>query len=153
MGIVKFSKEFITSTGLKEWVSLEWDVDVPFDGDKAMGIFEKVKEFVMNSLSMPDSLIVYDPTMIPEIQVCENNPYKSYGNLVTDILSCNDIVTIDSYRLIVSVKGYEKEKEAYDKRRAEIVKQESQEIIDKADALLPTSGKTKIDKKYYGKAL
>lgn len=50
-GIVKFSKEFITPTGLKEWLSLEWDVNEPFDEAKAMETFMKVKEFVCNSQS------------------------------------------------------------------------------------------------------
>lgn len=75
-GIVKFSKEFITPTGLKEWLSLEWDVNEPFDEAKAMETFMKVKEFVCNSQSGGQGMINNSyapgpPTELPVINKAE----------------------------------------------------------------------------------
>lgn len=70
-GIVKFSKEFITPTGLKEWVSLEWEVREPFDEAKAMETFMKVREFVCNSQPKEGIYPLGPPHELPVINKAE----------------------------------------------------------------------------------
>lgn len=70
-GIVKFSKEFITPTGLKEWLSLEWEVGEPFDEAKAMETFIKVKEFVCNSQPKESIYAPAPSTELPVINKAE----------------------------------------------------------------------------------
>lgn len=54
--------------------------------------------------------------------------------LVKDIESCKDITTIDSYRILVKSKP--ELQPAFEKRRAELVKLESQSIINAVNAYI-----------------
>jgi hypothetical protein len=132
-GTVKFSKEFITPIGLKEWVTLEWSVDEPFDEKKAMETFSKVKEFVLNyqvsSPVFPDNSIPPGPPPVIQVQQQEIR----IGVLIEDIMSCKELAVLDSYRLMV--KGNDELSAAYNKRRSEIVGAEVNEIIKKTDSL------------------
>jgi hypothetical protein len=94
-GAVKFSKEFITPIGLKEWVTLEWPVDEPFDEKKAMETFTKVKDFVCNyQSSIPVSLDnsippPYGPP--PIITVERSSEDTRIAELIRDIYACTEL--------------------------------------------------------------
>lgn len=121
-GIVKFSKEFITPTGLKEWLSLEWDVNEPFDEAKAMETFMKVKEFVCNSQPSSQGLIDNSNNFVPPgpPPIIQKQPEdRSIGVTIDDLDSCTDVATLDAYRLIV--KGKEDLQAAFDKHRSRLV--------------------------------
>jgi hypothetical protein len=145
-GTVKFSKEFITPIGLKEWVGIEYPVD--FETDDIQEAFNYAKGEVMKSQAsspgFPDNSIPPGPPPIIQVQQQEIR----IGVLVEDIMSCKELVVLDSYRLMV--KGNDELTVAYNKRRSEIVSAEVNEIVKRADEL---TTKTKIDKKHYGKAL
>lgn len=145
-GTVKFSKEFITPIGLKEWAGIEYPVD--FDTDNIQEAFNYAKGEVMKSQvsspGFPDNSIPLGPPPIIQVQQQE----VRIGVLVDDIMSCKELAVLDSYRLMV--RGSEELTAAYNKRRSEIVGTEVNEIIKRTDELTP---KTKIDKKHYGKAL
>lgn len=119
-GVVKFSKEFVTETGLKEWIGLEWDVDTPFDEAKAMEIFTKVKDFVCNykgagKFASFDSAVPPGPPPIIQIQ-----PEDRVIGVTVDMLdSCTDVATLDAYRFIV--KGKDDLQRAFDKHRSRLV--------------------------------
>jgi len=92
-GTVKFSKEFITPIGLKEWVTLDWEVGVPFDSQKAMETFTSVKEFVCNyQTSTPgfsDNSIPPGPP--PVITVERTSEDTRIAELIRDIYACTEI--------------------------------------------------------------
>lgn len=129
-GLVKFSKEFITPTGLKEWVTLEWDVNVPFDEKKAMETFSKVKEFVCNYQSSYPVFQEYSSPLVPSPTI-QLNTEREIGVKPEDIMSCQDLKTLETYRLIM--KGNSELEEAYNLRRGVLVRKESQEILDKTN--------------------
>ena len=128
MSSVKFSKEFITPIGLKEWVTLDWDVDVPFDEKKAMEALSRVKEFVCNYQgngqvilddSRPSGSGLYQsvpPGPPPIIQV--NAGDREVGVTVESIMSCQDLVTLDTYKLII--RGNHELTIAYELRREQL---------------------------------
>lgn len=45
---VKFSKEFITPSGLKEWVGIEWPVGLEVDRDAIFATLDKVRDAVLD---------------------------------------------------------------------------------------------------------
>ena len=67
----------------------------------------------------------------PEIQVEKDGLRNTINALSEDIMSCKDLKTIDSYRLVVKQKP--ELEEVFNKRRAEIVKQESAAILKSTD--------------------
>lgn len=123
-GTVKFSKEFITPIGLKEWVTLDWDVDVPFDEKKAMETLSKVKEFVCNyqtsSPVFPDNSIPPGPP--PIIQVKPED--REIGVTPEAILSCPDLIVLDTYRWLITANP--ELKRAYTLRHDQLKKLDKQ---------------------------
>lgn len=92
-GIVKFSKEFVTETGLKEWMGLEWDVDTPFDEVKAMEVFTKVKNFVCNYKSSNQGLFdnSYAPGPSTELPVI-NKAEERLGILIENASTKDELM-------------------------------------------------------------
>lgn len=96
-GTVKFSKEFITPIGLKEWMTLEWDVDVPFDEKKAMDTFTKVKDFVCSYQSNGYVLSGQSPNVNPynmppqTISIERTSEDQRIAELIRDIYACTEI--------------------------------------------------------------
>jgi hypothetical protein len=92
-GTVKFSKEFITSIGLKEWITLEWPVDMPFDEEKAMETYIKVREFVcnnqVNNPGFPDPPL--SPGSPPTITIEKTSEDQRVAELIRDIYACTEI--------------------------------------------------------------
>lgn len=146
-GTVKFSKEFITPIGLKEWIGIELQYDM--ETECAQDVITNAREIITgwhksSNPGIPDTSIPTGPPPIIQVQQQEIR----IGILVEDIMSCKELAVLDSYRLMV--RGSEELTAAYNKRRSEIVGTEVNELIRRADELTP---KTKIDKKHYGKAL
>ena len=120
-GIVKFSKEFVTETGLKEWASIDYPVD--FDGVNDEKIaeegFRKAEAMVTAHQGKKSYLMHYEITYTPSIGPSQEIPiYKeerSIGVTVDVLDSCTDLATLDAYRLIV--KGKDDLQTAYDKHK------------------------------------
>lgn len=136
-GIVKFSKEFVTATGLKEWASIDYPVE--FDGlndDKiAAEGFIKAEAMVMSHQAKKSYLMHYEITYTPSVAPSQEIPvYKedrTIGVTVDVLYSCTDLATLDAYRLIV--KGKDDLQSAYDKHRKILVAKESKKIIEAAN--------------------
>lgn len=128
-GIVKFSKEFVTDTGLKEWAGIE----LPFNEERESGVDAlRRAETIVNEYQRPKSYIMQ-----------YNMPYQTQstptGELPDDrqpglspelIMSCSDIATLQSFYLLVKGSNRVDLKEAYDKRKSELVKKETNELLE-----------------------
>jgi hypothetical protein len=129
-GIVKFSKEFITPTGLKEWVGIEWPVD--FENDNVMGAFNQAKKAVCDFQLASAGNIESMPNPMPQvIQVQPED--RRIGIMADDIMSCQDLITLDTYKLLV--KGKLELEAAYKTRRSQIISIETKDILDRTNAL------------------
>ncbi len=101
-GIVKFSKEFITNTGLKEWVGIEWPVD--FENDNVIGAFNQAKKAVCdfqlasNATSI-ESIPPYPPSVI---QVKPEE--REIGLTPESIMSSPDLKVLETYRWLIKGK-------------------------------------------------
>lgn len=149
-GIVKFSKEFITPTGLKEWVSLEWEVGEPFDEAKAMETFRKVKDFVCNAQPSSNGLLEYlDLGRLGSwpIPVVKKEEDREVGLTPELIMGCGDITTLQSFYLLVDKSNRDDLKNAYAKRKQELVAKETKEILDATNALTKKSFESLDDNK------
>lgn len=136
-GKVKFSKEFITPTGLKEWVTLEWPIDVPFDEEKAMQTYAKVKEFVCNTQPVNASLYDNPYPLIGanELPVINKESEGMEPGLTVELLmSCTSITSLQTFYLLVDRSDSLSLKEAYDTRKAQLVEKETKEILDATNA-------------------
>lgn len=145
-GIVKFSKEFITPTGLKEWLSLEWDVNEPFDEARAMETFMKVKEFVCSgqpsSQGLIDNLNNFVPPGPPPI--IQKQPEDRLIGLTPELIaSCEDIATLQTFYLLVDRSTDETLKIAYKNRKDQLVAKETKEILDATEAHIQNTKKKK----------
>jgi hypothetical protein len=129
-GTVKFSKEFITTIGLKEWVSVELEYDMATECPR--DVLTNAKEIVTqwhqaSSPGFPDNSIPPGPPPIIQVQQQDIR----IGVLVEDIMSCKELAVLDSYRLMV--KGNDELTAAYNKRRSEIVGAEVDDICKKTE--------------------
>lgn len=89
-GSVKFSKEFITPIGLKEWVGIEYPVD--FEKDDIQEAFNYAKREVMKSqastLGVPISSLPGPPNEIPVINKAE----ERLGILIENAFSMEELL-------------------------------------------------------------
>ncbi len=99
---------------------------------------EKVNTMFTQPMYFPDSTKKaesnYSQPGITPIIDHERPLSNTIEALVKDIQSCNDVTTIDSYRILVKTKP--ELQEAFEKRRAELVKLESKAIIAAADSYI-----------------
>lgn len=129
-GIVKFSKEFITPTGLKEWVGIEWPVD--FENDNVMGAFNQAKKAVCDFQLASGVLNEMLATQIgPEIPLpsIDRSEDRKVGLTPELISSCGDIVTLQTFYMLVDKSNSMELKHAYEKRKKELVTKETNEIL------------------------
>lgn len=116
-GIIKFSKEFITPTGLKEWAGAEYPVD--FETDNIQKAFDYVRSEVENS--QKDKHHTQDTPAgdmpVPVIQVQKEE--KAAGLYIADIMSCDSLKVLESYKKLII--GNKELTNAYEKRRNEIL--------------------------------
>lgn len=102
-GMLKFSKEFITPSGLKEWIGVEYPID--YDTEQPFEVLEQARviaegyqakksaeyEVYMNSPPQPLKSIPIEK-IIPEDQRIEA--------IIADIYSCDELKVLESYRLL-----------------------------------------------------
>lgn len=89
-GTVKFSKEFITPIGLKEWVGIEWPVD--FDNDNVMDAFNQAKKAVCDFQSTSLGNIELPSNASQSIiNVERTSDDKRVAELIRDIYACTEI--------------------------------------------------------------
>lgn len=143
-GIVKFSKEFITPTGLKEWVTLEWPVDEPFDEAKAMDTFTRVKEFVCNyqkgqdalqdiNVGWPNYSSQVPPSPPSVINVQRTSEDTRIAELVRDIYACTQLDGDNGLWSYSKLATTCKEAElAYEVMGKKLRKKESDELLAKS---------------------
>jgi len=97
-GIVKFSKEFVTNIGLKEWVGVEMEYDMEVECPKevltnAKTIVEqwrKESNSGANELSL-DELNIMPPGPPPVISVERTSEDQRIAELIRDIYSCTEL--------------------------------------------------------------
>lgn len=101
----KFTAQYENGVIKSMWVSVEVELDAA-NGDSPHAALDLSKEisdkwYAKNNSTVPVIPASYAP--IPEIQVQQEE--KSIGLTVEDIMSCQDLKTLESYRLIVNKKG------------------------------------------------
>lgn len=142
-GIVKFSKEFVTETGLKEWMGLEWDVDTPFDEAKAMDVFTKVKNFVCNYKGNSQGVIDSQNNFVPPgpPPIIQKKPEDREVGLTPELLTgCQDLVTLQTFFMLVQKSDSQLLMDTYKKRKSELVAKETKEILEATNALSGSTG-------------
>lgn len=139
-GIVKFSKEFVTETGLKEWVGIE----LPFNEGRESGVDAlRRAETIVNEYQRPKSYIMqyyvpYQTQIAPAGQLPEE---RQVGLTPELIMGCEDITTLQSFYMLVNKSNRVDLKEAYDKRKEELVAKETKAILDATDKNVKASKK------------
>lgn len=137
-GIVKFSKEFVTPTGTKEWVGLEMEYDMSTECPR--DVLTNAKTIVeqwhkeSNSQGLLDNFNNFVPPGPPPI-IQKQPEDRAIGLTPELITSCEDVVTLQSFYLLVVKSNRADLKEAYNKRKDELVAKESKEILDTTETL------------------
>lgn len=127
-GIVKFSKEFVTETGLKEWAGIE----LPFNEERESGVDAlRRAETIVNEYQRPKIYLMqynmpYQTQSAPAGQLPEE---RQVGLTPELIMSCEDIPTLQSFYLLVGKSNRIDLKEAYESRKQELVAKETKEIL------------------------
>lgn len=134
-GVVKFSKEFVTEIGLKEWVGIEMEYDMSSECPKEIltnaNILVNQWHSGQNPHLQPQGPPPYDGNSFPGPRVIEVKPEDREIGLTPElIMTCNDIVSLQSFYMLVDKSNRVDLKEAYDKRKDELRIKETKEILD-----------------------
>lgn len=127
-GIVKFSKEFVTDTGLKEWAGIE----LPFNEERESGVDAlRRAETIVNEYQRPKSYLMqynmpYQTQSTPAGQLPEE---RQVGLTPELIMGCEDITTLQTFHLLVDKSNDETLKVVYNNRKAQLVAKETKEIL------------------------
>jgi hypothetical protein len=134
-GVVKFSKEFRTLSG-NVWLGIENEYDM--NTESPIDVFRRAEAVVQQYAKA--SGLVYEcdlNALTPDLHVLPTITSQleepQIGVTPEVIMSCNDLHTIDSYRLII--KGKEELESAYAIRRKQIVAGEVKDILDRTEKL------------------
>lgn len=136
-GTVKFSKEFITPIGLKEWVTIEYPLD--FNHENVYDVYDRVVEMVnkcheRNQIQINPEyahLQSVPPGPPPVINVERTSEDVRIAELIKDIYACTQLTGstgLESYRKIADTNSATIA--AYEVMRNKLTKKESQELLD-----------------------
>lgn len=138
-GIVKFSKEFVDpNTGLKEWYGYEGPVDELMETDKIQQAFKNAKEQVIAAKGYPNLLNPDEQNFMPPSPppIIQKQPEDRSVGLTPELMaSCEDVVTLQTFYLLVDRSKDIELKQVYKKRMEELVAKESKEIINTTETL------------------
>jgi len=116
-GIVKYSKEYVSPIGLKEWLGIELEFDM--SSETALETFlvakKEVESFRMSSEVYKD--IVASGFFSEEPPIVSAD--RQIGVTVDDIIKCDDVKVLQSYKFIV--RKDDALREAYQKREKELM--------------------------------
>ena len=129
----KYTAHYENGRVVAEWISVDHSLDESA-GEDPMAALNRSKEIVekwykSNHPEFPDNSIPPGPP--PVIQVKPED--RRIGIMADDIMSCQDLLTLDSYKLLV--KGKLELEAAYNTRRAQIIAIETKDILDRTHAL------------------
>ena len=115
----KYTAHYENGIVVAQWISIDMALDGA-NGESALDALDRSKALVeqwykANSPVFPDTPIPPGPPSVIQVHQQEIR----IGVLVEDIMSCKELVVLDSYRLMV--KGNDELLAAYEKRRKEIV--------------------------------
>lgn len=117
-GLVKFSKEFVTETGLKEWAGIE----LPFNEERESGVdaLRRAETIVNEYQRSKNYLVQYDiHRQSNEAPLGDLSEGRPIGVTTDDIKSCMDIEVLRSYKFIV--RSIDELRDAYQKREKELM--------------------------------
>lgn len=125
--VVKFTKEFITETGLKEWVG----INLKFNEERESGADAlRRAETIVNEYQRPKSYIMQYNIPYQTQSVSIHSPDERPVGLTPElIMSCQDITTLQTFYMLVDKSNSVDLKEAYSKRKDELVAKETKEIL------------------------
>lgn len=93
-GIVKFSKEFVTDTGLKEWAGIE----LPFNEERESGVDAlRRAETIVNEYQRPKSYLMQHEIIYPsqygpaDIIAGRSSEDERIANLIRNMYECTQI--------------------------------------------------------------
>jgi hypothetical protein len=142
-GIVKFSKEFVTPIGTKEWVGVEMEYDMSTECPRDVLTNAKtiVEQWhISNSQGILASSIPPGPP--PVINVERTSEDKRIAELIRDIYACTQLAGDNGlwtyYKLASTCKEAQS---AYDVMNNKLTKQESQQLLDKTKAYYKDANK------------
>jgi len=129
---VKYTAHYDEYGNVKDqWVGLEAVIDDTESPERQLDAIKKITDqwYKANNphVQFEGTYIGGHATQQPPVLYSQSEP--EIGVTPEVIMSCNDLVTIDSYRLIIKGKG--ELEAAYVKRRAEIVDAEKKEILNR----------------------
>src|ERR1044072_5884442 len=122
----KYTAHYENGMVVAQWISVEMALDGA-NGERPLDALDRSKDLVEKWYKSkniePASYL--NSNELPVINTSKEE--IKIGVTVSSIMSCTDLVTIDSYRLLI--KGKEDLEFAYMKRRKEIVDEEAKGIL------------------------
>lgn len=138
---VTYQKAFVVGPYLQEKIGVEIDINEPA-GDRVEFALDMAKEIVEkwhkdNNPPLPDAAPTgYDVGTVYGPRVIEKEPEdRSIGLTPELLMSCEDLVTLQSFYLLVDKSSRVELKEAYNKRKSELVDKETKEILQATEAV------------------
>jgi hypothetical protein len=138
---VNYTKSYTIGPFLQEKVGFEAEIDGTCESpESALNELKRIAD-QWHIANNPQVHVDTSEVSLPEIKVEKKPEEVRIGIFIEDILSCQDIPTIDSYRFLV--KSDPALQAAYDKRREEIKQAEIKGIMDATEDLRTQNRNTK----------
>lgn len=131
-GIVKFSKEFKTMSG-NVWLGIENEYDM--NTEDPVDVFKRAEATVNQYANMSGLVLYFDHNGSFVPASIEKKPEDREVGLTPElIMGCGDIPTLQTFYLLVDKSNRFDLKEAYKKRKDELVAKETKEILAATEA-------------------
>jgi len=127
VGTVKYTEEFFNPlTGKKKWIGIELPFDMTHKSPAEMFLQAEaaVKEYASNSPDLKDESVAA-PVQVEK----KEDPVGIYHQIV----SCTDITVLDTFKRLIELLKNDDLMAVYNMRRKELIKGETQQIIEKTD--------------------
>lgn len=137
---VKYTAHYDEFGVLKDtWIGLEGQIDDTENPENKLDEIKAITENWYRKQSphlQPPGPPVYDGNSFPGPRIIEKKPEDREIGLTPElIMSCDDIVTLQSFYKLVGLSNRVDLRDAYDKRKEELRVKETKEILDATNAL------------------
>lgn len=143
----KYTAHYENGVVVAQWISVEMALDGE-NGESPLTALDRSQQLVdewYKKQNIPPffSPPVYDGNSFPGPRIIEKNPEdREIGVTVESIMSCQDIVTLQTYYMLVEKLGKQELKEAYAFRKSQLVTNETKAILAATNALTGEFNKT-----------
>lgn len=142
VGTVKYTEEFVDQYGSKRWVGIELQYDMA--ARTAAEMFLEAEAAVRTHANV---LSRVEPIPIPAGQVVQVEKPQPTIDMYQQIVACATIEELSTFRIVVESSNNPDLVAVYQLRRKQLIKEETEGIMQKTEELLPWAAELPLPRK------